>query len=161
MLKTTKFLFFAIAICLSFSTVSIAQKSKGASTNQKGKNKQADITLSEVFKERMLLPNIVASDSSFVIFRPNFRKGWVRSYDIATKKLSPKFKITTALKEAGNRGRSTVAVMVHEGNLVYITQDFSKENDLLTLFYSVISRDGQVISPAKDFMTISSKKERE
>lgn len=151
MTKVTKLLFAFIAVLLISSLSCFAQKSK---------SNKGSITLSEVFKERMLLPSIHASDSTLVFFRHNFRKGWIRSYEIATKKLGPKFKTSTVLKEAGNRGRGHTATMLYKGNLFYITQDFSKENELLTLFYSVISKEGQVITPAKEFMTISSKKER-
>ncbi|MFY8034386.1 MAG: hypothetical protein ACOVMN_07695, partial [Flexibacteraceae bacterium] len=81
--KFTKLLFAFIAVLLISSLTCFAQKSK---------SNKGSITLSEVFKERMLLPSIHASDSTLVFFRHNFRKGWIRSYEIATKKLGPKFK---------------------------------------------------------------------
>jgi hypothetical protein len=150
MTKLAKVLFAFIAILSLSHQQSFAQKDKGSTVK---------LTLSPEFKERMITPYVYRADTSVVYYLHNYRKGWYTPYIIATKKIGTKFKLKTLLKEAGTSKSDITYSFVYKGDLIIITQDFSRKEDLLTLFYTIISSDGKIKSPAKEFMKIASERE--
>jgi len=135
----------------------LASASTYAQKNRK--NIESETVFSPKFKERMVWPYIFAADSLVVYYKHNTKRTLITTYEIAKNNICAQFKLSDIYKEAGINKHNEVEDFVYKGNIVHISKDFSKKDELLTLFYTVISKEGKILSAPKEFFTVNSEKE--
>lgn len=148
MLKTLKTIFSIVTIVVLSTLIGFAQNSN-----------QVNLNLTDEFKAHLREPTVYRCDTNVVYFLEDNKKYYLTAFSIATKRVGNSFNLKTVLKKAGTSLSDVISCYVYKGNLVFLTQDFSKNDNLLKISYSIISSEGSVKSASKLLLKVNSKKE--